>query len=143
MWSFELKIEWFVIVYLNLGKSFVFIEYSVTKDSDVLILFCMIWIWLSYSAGMGWYIYSIHILDKIALFKNKRSLQLCFSMTNTNLRCIFCLLAVSSVMSDRFVGGRRIGTMESKKIVKHKGTVKTIEVIMNITSFLILFWFWF
>jgi hypothetical protein len=60
-------------------------------------------------------------------------------MTNTNLRCIFCLLAVSSVMSDRFVGGRRIGTMESKKIVKHKGTVKTIEVIMNITSFLILF----
>jgi hypothetical protein len=42
-------------------------------------------------------------------------------------------------MSDRFVGGRRIGTMESKKIVKHKGTVKTIEVIMNITSFLILF----
>jgi hypothetical protein len=33
-----------VIVYLNLGKSFVFIEYSVTKDSDVLILFCMIWI---------------------------------------------------------------------------------------------------
>ncbi|XP_062162939.1 protein neprosin-like [Alnus glutinosa] len=30
-------------------------------------------------------------------------------------------------MSDKFVGGRRIGTIESKKIVKHKGTVKTIE----------------
>jgi hypothetical protein len=50
-------------------------------------------------------------------------------MANTKLRCIFFLLAVSYVMSDRFVGG--------KELVKHKGTVKTIEVIMNINySFL-------
>jgi hypothetical protein len=80
------------------------------------------------------------IIDKIPLFENKTSLQLCFSMANTKLMCIFFLVAISYVLSDRFVGGRRIGNMERKELVKHKGTVKTIEVvIMNITSFLILF----
>jgi hypothetical protein len=60
-------------------------------------------------------------------------------MAKTKLKCIFFLVAVSYVLSDRFVGGRRIGTMERQALVKHKGTLKTIEVIiMNITSFLIL-----
>jgi hypothetical protein len=53
-------------------------------------------------------------------------------MANAKLRCIFFLLAVSYVMSDRFVGGR-------KELVKHKGTVKTIQVIMNINYFFLNF----
>jgi len=66
-------------------------------------------------------------------------------MANTKLirRCIFFLLAVSFVLSDRFVDGGRIGNMESKELIRHKGTVKTIEVIMNIMSFLILILFFF
>ncbi|GLT69271.1 hypothetical protein SLA2020_414330 [Shorea laevis] len=48
-------------------------------------------------------------------------------MANTKLRCVFFLLAVSFMLSDRFVGGRRIGVMESKELFKHKGTVKTIK----------------
>jgi hypothetical protein len=64
-------------------------------------------------------------------------------MANTKVfrRFIFFLLALSFVLSDKFVGGRRIGAKESKQFVKHKGTLKTIEVIMNIlhlSSFLIL-----
>jgi hypothetical protein len=53
-------------------------------------------------------------------------------MANTKVirRCIFFLLALSFVLSDRFVAGRRIETKESKEPVKHNGTVKTIEVIM-------------
>ncbi|GLT69272.1 hypothetical protein SLA2020_414340 [Shorea laevis] len=43
-------------------------------------------------------------------------------MANTKLRGIFFLLAVSFVLSDRFVGGRIIGTMEGKELAKHKGT---------------------
>jgi hypothetical protein len=46
-------------------------------------------------------------------------------------RCIFFLLALSFVPSDRFVAGRWIVTKESKEFVKHKGTLKTIKVIMN------------
>jgi hypothetical protein len=55
-------------------------------------------------------------------------------MSNTKAirRCIFFFLALSFVLSGKFVGGRRIGTKESKEFVKHKGTLKTIEVIMNI-----------
>jgi len=48
-------------------------------------------------------------------------------MTNTKLRGVFFMLAVSFVLSDRFVGGRSIDTMEGKELAKHKGTVKTIE----------------
>jgi hypothetical protein len=62
-------------------------------------------------------------------------------MANTKLRCIFFLLAISHVLSDRFVGGRRIGNMESKELIKPKGTVKTIEVIMDIYYILVLFFF--
>ncbi|GLT69278.1 hypothetical protein SLA2020_414390 [Shorea laevis] len=47
-------------------------------------------------------------------------------MANTKLRCIF-FFAVSYLLSDGFVGGRRLGTIESKELFKHKGTVKTIE----------------
>jgi hypothetical protein len=53
-------------------------------------------------------------------------------MTNTKLRCICFLLAVSYALSDRFVGGKK------ESSVKHKGTIKTIEVIIFI-SFLLLF----
>jgi hypothetical protein len=61
-------------------------------------------------------------------------------MANTKLLCIFFLVAISNALSDTFVAGKRIGNMEIKELVKHKGTVKTIEVvIMHITSFLILF----
>jgi hypothetical protein len=54
-------------------------------------------------------------------------------MANTKVirRCMFFLLALSFVLCDRFVGGRSLGTMESKALVKHKGTVKTIEVIIK------------
>jgi len=48
-------------------------------------------------------------------------------MANTKLRGVFFMLAVSFVLSDRFVGGRSIDTMEGKELAKHKGTVKTIE----------------
>jgi hypothetical protein len=55
-------------------------------------------------------------------------------MANIKLirRCILFLLALSFVLGDIFVGGRSVDAMESKELVKHKGTVKTIEVIKNI-----------
>jgi len=50
-------------------------------------------------------------------------------MANIKLirRCILFLLALSFVLGDIFVGGRSVDAMESKELVKHKGTVKTIE----------------
>ena len=60
-------------------------------------------------------------------------------MANTKLLCIFFLVAISNALSDRFVAGRSIGNIETNELVKYKGTVKTIEVIiMHITSFLII-----
>ena len=50
------------------------------------------------------------------------------NLINNKLECLMLLLlTLSYVLSDRFVDERRIETM---KLVKQKGTIKTIEVIL-------------
>ncbi len=44
--------------------------------------------------------------------------------------CMFFLLALSYMLSNKFVDGRTIGTKKNE-LVKRKGTIKTIEVIMT------------
>ncbi|KAK7835642.1 hypothetical protein CFP56_023307 [Quercus suber] len=47
---------------------------------------------------------------------------------NDKLECfIFFLFALSYVLGDRFVDGRRIETLENKGLIKQKGSIKTIE----------------
>ena len=50
---------------------------------------------------------------------------------------MFFLFALSYALSDKFVDGRRIGTMTNKVLVKPKGTIKTIEVIISTEYFFI------
>jgi len=45
------------------------------------------------------------------------------------------LVTLSYMLSDRFVDGRSIG---ATKLVKHKGTIKTIEVILLASLMFIL-----
>ena len=53
-------------------------------------------------------------------------------VVNDKLECfIFFLFALSYVLGDRFVDGRRIENLENKGLIKKKGTIKTIEVIMG------------
>ena len=53
-------------------------------------------------------------------------------VVNNKLECFLCFLfALSYVLGDSFVGGRRIETTKNKGFIKQKGTIKTIEVIMN------------
>ena len=65
------------------------------------------------------------------LFNDREFFNLPFSMANiinNKLECLMLfLLTFSYVLSDRFVDGRKIGTT---KLVKPKGTIKTIEVIV-------------
>ncbi|KAM3747440.1 hypothetical protein ACB098_05G035000 [Castanea mollissima] len=47
---------------------------------------------------------------------------------NDKLECfMFFLFALSYVIGDRFVDGRRIETVKSKGLIKQKGSIKTIE----------------
>uniref|UniRef100_A0A7N2R4D9 Neprosin PEP catalytic domain-containing protein n=2 Tax=Quercus lobata TaxID=97700 RepID=A0A7N2R4D9_QUELO len=49
-------------------------------------------------------------------------------VVNNKLECFICFLfALSYVLGDSFVGGRRIETMKNKGFIKQKGTIKTIE----------------
>lgn len=62
---------------------------------------------------------------------------------NDKLECfIFFLFALSYVLGDRFVDGRRIETLENKGLIKQKGGIKTIEVIMS-TKYIFLSFFLF
>ena len=54
---------------------------------------------------------------------------------------MFFLFALSYALSDKFVDGRRIGTMTNKVLVKPKGTIKTIEVIISTECFFFFFYF--
>ena len=50
----------------------------------------------------------------------------------TKQRCyIMFLIALSFVLRDGLVDGRKIWTKKSVGLVKHKGTVKTIKVIIS------------
>ena len=44
---------------------------------------------------------------------------------------MFFLLASSYVLGDTFFDGRRIETMKNNGLIKRKGTIKTIEVIVS------------
>jgi len=56
------------------------------------------------------------------------------------LQCFIVLfLAFSFVLSDRFAMGRAIGTMKTKEFVKHKGTIKSIQVMMSTKYFFLSF----
>ena len=60
-------------------------------------------------------------------------------VVNDKLECfIFFLFALSYVLGDRFVDGRRIENLENKGLIKKKGTIKTIEVIMISTKYIFL-----
>ena len=50
----------------------------------------------------------------------------------TKQRCyIMFLIALSFVLRDGLVDGRKIWTKKSVELVKHKGTLKTIKVIIS------------
>ena len=51
---------------------------------------------------------------------------------------MFFLFASSYVLGDTFTDGRRIEPMKNTGLIKRKGTIKTIEVIM-ITKNIFLF----
>jgi hypothetical protein len=55
---------------------------------------------------------------------------------------MFFLLALSYILSNRFVDGRTIGSKKNKEFLKRKGTIKTIEVIMSTRYFLLSFIFY-
>jgi len=60
-------------------------------------------------------------------------------VNNNKLECLlFLLFASSYVLGDTFVCGRKIENMKNNVLVKRKGTIKTIEVIM-ITKSIFLF----
>ena len=44
---------------------------------------------------------------------------------------MFFLFASSYVLGDTFTDGRRIEPMKNTGLIKRKGTIKTIEVIMS------------
>ena len=53
---------------------------------------------------------------------------------------MFFLFALSYALSDKFVDGRRIGTITNKVLVKPNGTIRTIEVIIS-TLYSLFFFF--
>lgn len=69
-------------------------------------------------------------------------MQLYFSMANVIINKLGCfifffffLFALFYLLSDRFVDGIRIGSIKKKGLIRGKGTIKTIEVIMSTKYF--------
>ena len=56
---------------------------------------------------------------------------------------MFFLFASSYVLGDTFTDGRRIEPMKNTGLIKRKGTIKTIEVIMSAKCIFFFFPFFF
>ena len=92
---------------------------------------------------MSFFSENIQLQTEVLL--KKLLLQLCFSMAyiiNNKLACfMFFLFASSYLLGDTFTDGRRIEPMKNTGLIKRKGTIKTIEVIMSAKCIFFFFLF--